>query len=71
MGGRMNLSNQELEVGKLLLQLQKVSHGLEMTVHDMAKKEYGHANNDYLMFLAELKALNEAVKLLNISIARD
>jgi hypothetical protein len=67
----MNLSSQDLEVGKLLLQLQKVSHNLEMTVHDMSKKSYDHANVSYLNFLGELKVFNETVKIINVAINRD
>ena len=67
----MNLYSQDLEIGKLLLQVQKVSHHLEMTVHDMSRKLYDHAATDYLSFLGELKAFNEAVKVINVAVNRD
>lgn len=66
----MNLSNSELEIGKLVLQLQKVNHHLSTCSYDLAKKSYEHSNVSYMGFLAELKVLNEAVKHLNIEISR-
>lgn len=67
----MNLTNQELELGKLSLQLQKVSHHLAMVNHDMNRKLYDHAQVEYLNFLGELKILNETIKLINIAVMRD
>jgi hypothetical protein len=67
----MNLSNQDLEIGKLLLQLQKVTHHLDMVNHDMSRKLTDHANVEYLNFLGELKIFNETVKVINVAINRD
>lgn len=66
----MDIQSQELEIGKLQIQLQTITYYLNLTVLDLSKKESGQAAQSYMKFLEELKKFNHIVRDVNVQLNR-